>query len=118
MQAWKAPTSTDEEEKVGLPGLGDVLRLGVVDVELADVAVGVRGPQLREGHVERVAAGVSAHAATVVVLRVQHGHFRVLVFKEDLGATQPGAFQVNTNGRGQSLVHKAGEDHRVPRVSR
>lgn len=106
-------TCVNQKEELGLSSYWYVLGGRVVDQKLAVVAVSVAEPQLRDGHVQSVAAGVSADAGAVPVGAVE-GRERVAgVHVQHVAAAQPAALQVNAKGRFCPRFDRTGQNHTV-----
>lgn len=104
----------DEQKELCLAGQLEVLGGRVLHHELAGVAVGVGGPQLRQADVEGQAGRVPADRDASLVLVLGHGEVAAAVHEEHLGGAPPAALQVHAEGRLGTGLHLARQHRRFP----
>lgn len=107
-------TGTNKEEEFSLSTQLFVFRETVFHKKLTVVAVCVTDPQLRDGHIQRVAARVSADAGAVLVVIITHTELLFGVHEQHFTGIQPAALQVDTEGRRVSLLNRAGKNNGLP----
>lgn len=110
-EKWKL-TGRDEQEEVIVSLQVEVGGGGVLHHKLAAVAVGVSGPQLGDADVDGVVARVSAHADAAPVSGVGR-EVAPSVHEQDLGGPQPGALQVDAEGRRGPAPQRTGQQDRL-----
>lgn len=105
-------TTINEKEEFSLSLYLYVFRGRVVHNKLAVVPVCVTDPQLRDGYIQGVTAGVSTDTGAVFVSTVERGELGLGVHEKHFATLQPAALQVDTKGRFFPLLNHTGKNHR------
>lgn len=85
----------------------------VLHHKLAAVAVGVSDPQLGDGDVKLMGAGVSADAGAALVVVAGNTELAPGVLEQHIAGLQPGALQVHAKGREAAGLQRTGQQHRL-----